>query len=132
VSHEAEGPFTALETAAARQACEEAAAKTLAAAKVRLILGRDAKSAFFATLALRLKPEPNWEVETIATDGTLLEYCPRFVTGLSPDELEGVIAHEVMHSTALWRIRVGVALATRCSGTSPAISRSIQSCATRV
>jgi predicted metal-dependent peptidase len=69
----------------------------VAAARVRLVLGRDAKSAFFATLVLRLVPEPVWDLGTLATDGRVLRYFPPFVTGLSPDELVGVLAHEVMH-----------------------------------
>ena len=38
-------PFAAIEEAAARQAAEEQAAQALAAARARLILGRDAKPA---------------------------------------------------------------------------------------
>ena len=34
----------------------------------------------------------------MATDGRVLDYNPRFVTGLGPDELVGVLAHEVMHN----------------------------------
>jgi hypothetical protein len=49
-------PFAALEHAAARQAAQEKAVLALAAARCRLVLGKDAKSAFFATLALRLLP----------------------------------------------------------------------------
>jgi predicted metal-dependent peptidase len=71
--------------------------RAMAAARVKLILGRDAKSAFFATLALRLRPEVCWDIDTIATDSRTLQYHPPFVTGLSPDELVGVVAHEVMH-----------------------------------
>ena len=71
--------------------------KALAAARAKLILGRDAKSAFFATLVLRLTPEPAWDLDTLATDGRVLPYHPPFVAGLSPDELVGVLAHEVMH-----------------------------------
>jgi predicted metal-dependent peptidase len=97
VSAARDDPFAAMEEAAGRQAAEERAARALAAARVRLVLGRDARSAFFATLALRLAPEPAWEVDTLATDGRTLQYHPRFVTGLSPDELVGVVAHEVMH-----------------------------------
>jgi predicted metal-dependent peptidase len=90
-------PFAVIEEAAARQAAEQVAARALLGARARLVLGRDAKSAFFATLALRLRPEPDWDVDTLATDGRVLRYHPPFVTGLSPDELVGVLAHEVMH-----------------------------------
>jgi predicted metal-dependent peptidase len=90
-------PFAVIEEAAGRQAAEERAGKALAAARVKLILGRDARSAFFATLVLRLAPEPAWDLDTLATDGRALRYYPTFVTGLTPDELAGVLAHEVMH-----------------------------------
>jgi predicted metal-dependent peptidase len=92
-----ENPFAALEEAAARQAQSEAAAKAVAAARARFVLGRDARSAFFACLALRLKPSPSWNVPTMATDGRSLEYNPSFVAGLTPDELLGVVAHEALH-----------------------------------
>jgi predicted metal-dependent peptidase len=97
VSSETEHAFGALETAAARQAAEEGAVKALAAARGKLILGRDAKSVFFATLVLRLKPEPAWDVDTIAVDGRELRYNPWFVTDLETEELVGVLAHEAMH-----------------------------------
>jgi predicted metal-dependent peptidase len=97
VSNDRDDPFAVIEQAAGRQAAEEQAARALAAARVKLILGRDARSAFFATPVLRLKPEPGWDVDTLATDGKVLRYAPPFVTGLSPDELVGVLAHEVMH-----------------------------------
>jgi predicted metal-dependent peptidase len=98
VSSEHVNPFAILEQEAKRQAAEEQASQALAVARVKLILGRDAKSAFFATLALRLNPEPAWDIDTLATDGRVLQYHPPFVTGISPDELVGVLAHEVMHN----------------------------------
>ena len=58
MSNTRDDPFAVIEQAAGRQAAEEQAARALAAARVKLILGRDAKSAFFATLVLRLTPEP--------------------------------------------------------------------------
>jgi predicted metal-dependent peptidase len=97
VSDARDDPFAVIEQAAGRQAAEKRAARALAAARVRLVLGRDARSAFFATLVLRLAPEPAWDVETLSTDGKVLRYFPPFVTALSPDELVGVLAHEVMH-----------------------------------
>jgi predicted metal-dependent peptidase len=97
VSSDRDDPFSVIEQAAGRQVAEEQAARALAAARVRLVLGRDARSAFFATLVLRLMPEPGWDLDTLATDGRVLRYFPPFVTGLSPDELTGVLAHEVMH-----------------------------------
>ena len=97
MSSDRDDPFIAIEQAAGRQAAGEQAARALAGARARLVLGRDARSAFFATLVLRLAPEPGWDLDTLATDGRVLRYHPPFVTGLSPDELVGVLAHEVMH-----------------------------------
>src|SRR4051812_9753352 len=68
VSADRPDPFATLEEAAGRQAREHQAGRALTAARVKLILGRDAKSAFFATLALRLAPEPAWDLDTMSTD----------------------------------------------------------------
>jgi len=93
-----DGPFAALEEAASRQSAEEAASRVLGTARSRLILGRDASSAFFATLVLRLQSRPDWETETMATDGRELLYNPEFVNKLGPLLVQGVLAHEVMHN----------------------------------
>jgi predicted metal-dependent peptidase len=100
-------PFAALEEAVARQAAQEKAIQALAAARCRLVLGRDARSAFFATLALRLLPQVDWSIDTMATDGRHLFYSPAFVNGLIPDELVGVLAHEVMHNALAHHARRG-------------------------
>src|SRR5439155_22669971 len=71
--------------------------RAVAAARARLILGRGAASAFFATLALRLTPHADDSVPTAATDGRTLLLNPAFALGLSPEELVGVVAHEVLH-----------------------------------
>lgn len=92
------GPFVALEEAAARQGAEERAVRSLSSATGQLILGRDAPSVFFATLLLRLHSKPDWNIETMATDGRELRYHPPFVNGLNAAKLRGVLAHEVMHN----------------------------------
>jgi predicted metal-dependent peptidase len=51
---------------------------------------------FFGTLCLRLKLIPG-ALPTMATDGTRIVYNPAFVDQLKPAELEGTLAHEVMH-----------------------------------
>lgn len=76
---------------------EADAARALSAARVRLILGREAKAAFFASLALRLTPVVDWTADTAWTDGRRLGYNPDFVLTLTPDELVAVVCHEVMH-----------------------------------
>jgi predicted metal-dependent peptidase len=59
---------------------------------VQLIL----KQPFFGTLSLRLKLVPG-TLPTMATDGSRIVYNPAFVDGLKPAELEGTLAHEVLH-----------------------------------
>jgi predicted metal-dependent peptidase len=100
-------PFAALEQAARWQVAEEQASKALATARSQLVLGKDAKAVFFATLALRLQPQRDWSLETMATDGRCLAYHPEFVLGLSREELQGVLAHEVMHNALQHHCRRG-------------------------
>ncbi len=90
-------PLAALEQAAQRQALEERAAQALSLARSKLILGRRPQDAFFATLALRLRSEPDWDCPTAATDGKRLLYNPSWFAGLPAEEAQGVIAHEVLH-----------------------------------
>lgn len=52
---------------------------------------------FFATLCLRLKLIPDSVFPTMATNGKVIRYNPSFVESLTPEELEGVLAHEVLH-----------------------------------
>ena len=108
MSYPLDDPFTLIETVAQRQSNEQKAQRSLSAARVKLILGREAKSAFFASLVLRLQPQVDWNCETIATDGKSLHYNPTFVTGLSPDELVGVLAHEAMHCALAHPFRRGL------------------------
>src|SRR5262249_38694165 len=100
-------PFAALEEAAARQAAQEKALQALAAARCKLVLGKDARSAFFASLALRLAPEVDWTIDTLATDGKKLSLNPHFVASLPAEELVGVVAHEVLHNALAHHARRG-------------------------
>lgn len=92
-------PFDLLAQAASRVAHEEVAAKLISTARTKLVLDRDAKAVFFATLALGLKTEPVWDeaIETMATDGRSLFYNPEWAAALPLAEAIGVIAHEVCH-----------------------------------
>jgi len=65
----------------------------LSRARVQLLLSQP----FFGTLCLRLKLVPVPSFPTMATDGQRIVYNPAFVEKLTPSELEGVLAHEVMH-----------------------------------
>jgi len=67
-------------------------AQKLTRARVQLILMQP----FFGTLSLRLKLIPG-DLPTMATDGSRIVYNPAFVDQLKPAELEGTLAHEVMH-----------------------------------
>jgi predicted metal-dependent peptidase len=113
MTHSRDDPFAVIEAEAARQTAAERASRALSAARARLILGRDARSAFFACLVLRLAPAADWDCETMATDGRALAYHPRFVAGLGPDELVGVLAHEVLHCALAHPGRRGVRDAAR-------------------
>jgi predicted metal-dependent peptidase len=67
-------------------------AQKLTRARVQLLLMQP----FFGTLSLRLKLIPG-TLPTMATDGSRIVYNPAFVDGLKPAELEGTLAHEVLH-----------------------------------
>jgi len=68
------------------------AAQKLTRSRVQLIL----KQPFFGTLSLRLKLIPG-NLPTMATDGSRIVYNLAFVDELKPAELEGTLAHEVLH-----------------------------------
>jgi len=67
-------------------------AQKLTRARVQMVIGQP----FFGTLALRLKLVPGC-LPTMATDGSRIVYNPAFVDQLKPAELEGTLAHEVLH-----------------------------------
>jgi len=52
---------------------------------------------FFASLALRLRMREDPTCRTAWTDGRVLAYNPMYVSVLSPEKLEGLTAHLVMH-----------------------------------
>ncbi len=72
--------------------CHATVAQKLTRARVQLILSQP----FFGTLSLRLKLIPG-SLPTMATDGSRIVYNPAFVDELKPAELEGTLAHEVLH-----------------------------------
>jgi predicted metal-dependent peptidase len=67
-------------------------AQKLTRSRVQLLLAQP----FFGALALRLKLVPG-NPPTMATDGSRIVYNPDFVDQLKPVELEGTLAHEVLH-----------------------------------
>jgi len=71
---------------------ESSLAGKLTRARTQLLLNQP----FFGTLCLRLKLIQD-DVPTMATDGRRILFNPQFVQSLQPEELEAVLAHEVMH-----------------------------------
>lgn len=90
-------PFAALENEVKRQDLEERAHKALTTARAKLILGRRPQDAFFATLALRLDAQADWDCETAATDGKSLFYNPEWFVDLPQQHAIGIVTHEIMH-----------------------------------
>ena len=62
---------------------------------------------FFGVLILRLKDIETPSIDTMATDGVSLFYNPEFVAKLTPPELLGCLAHEVMHPALQHHTRRG-------------------------
>ena len=62
---------------------------------------------FFGTLALKLKLVLDESCSTAATDGKRIVYNPDFVMKQSPQELRGIIGHEVLHCTGCHHTRRG-------------------------
>jgi predicted metal-dependent peptidase len=75
----------------------------LSRARTQLLLNQP----FFGALCLRLKLVAAPDFPTMATNGRLLVYNPAFVEKLTPAELEGVLAHEVMHCALAHHCRRG-------------------------
>jgi predicted metal-dependent peptidase len=75
-----------------QQQQHQTTAQKLTRSRVQLLLAQP----FFGTLALRLKLVPG-SLPTMATDGSRIVYNPTFVDQLKPAELEGTLAHEVLH-----------------------------------
>ena len=102
-----ENDMSVLEDYVRKQELEKQSAQHVASARCRMILRKDPGSVFFATLALRLKAEPSWEIDTVATDGKLLQYNPSFVLKLGHEDMVGVVAHEVLHNALGHHARQG-------------------------
>jgi predicted metal-dependent peptidase len=101
-------PFDALESAAKKQQNEDEAARAISAARSTLVLDRTSKGAFFATLAMSLKTQPDWTIDTACTDGKTLKYNPEFICGLPAKQQIGLLCHEVLHCANKHQARMGV------------------------
>jgi len=78
------------------------AEQKLVRARTQLLLSHP----FFGTLCVRLKLVAG-PVPTMATDGRRIVYNPKYVEDLKPAELEGVLAHEVLHCALAHHCRRG-------------------------
>lgn len=107
MSADQDDPLALLEKQVRRYDQEKRAAEAIRAARIKLVLGRDARSVFFATLALKLRPEVLWGIETCTTDGEILGYNPEFVLALSDEARVTVVAHEVLHLALTHHARRG-------------------------
>ena len=71
---------------------ENSLERKLTRARTQLLLNQP----FFGALCLRLKLIEGG-VPTMATDGRQILFNPEFVHSLQPEELQAVLAHEVLH-----------------------------------
>lgn len=90
-------PIAEMAEAARRLAVADQALERAIAIRAKLVLGRDAKSCFFASLGLRLVVQVDWSIDTAATDGKRLLINPDYWQALSDDAAMGVLVHEVLH-----------------------------------
>ena len=79
------------------------ATKTIARAKTHLML----RQPFFGSLAMSLPFIEDSEIPTMCTDGKSVRFNPEFVGQYTIEEIEGVIAHEVMHVALQHPLRIG-------------------------
>ena len=94
--------WAAIEWPAERKAeAERAASARIMRARVRLMLAQP----FFGALATRLEYGADWSHPSAWTDSARMGYNPAYVGALDPEEVEGLIAHEVMHIALghVWR-----------------------------
>lgn len=70
-------------------------------ARARAICNLDTRTAFYGSLAARLRLVERADIETAATDGRSIFYNPGFLAGLSDAALVGLWIHEIRHCTDL-------------------------------
>ncbi len=60
---------------------------------------------FFGTLCLRMDPKPDERCATAWTDGRTLRYNPAYVSALRDEQVQGLMAHTVMHPACQHHVR---------------------------
>jgi predicted metal-dependent peptidase len=104
-----------LDAAAKLQEQTETAIKRVSRCRTKLLLGKDAKAAFFASIAMRMEliskhevpPARGRAIVTMATDGKRLIFDPSWIATLSDPELMCVIVHECLHVSNAHHARRG-------------------------
>src|SRR3990167_8203451 len=76
-------------------------------ARTQLLLDSKPSAAFLATLAMQLRLVADARCPTMQTDGTTVWYGPEFVKALPSNQLQAVLAHEVLHCGLLHMFRRG-------------------------
>lgn len=77
--------------------------KVLSRAKTQLMLHHP----FFGSLAMSLPFVEDTSIDTMCTDGKQIRYSPDFILAHTPEQITGVVAHEVMHVTNKHPLREG-------------------------
>ena len=62
---------------------------------------------FYSHLAGKMDIHPDAQVKTATTNGKYIKFNPQFIEGLTPEEIRGVLAHEVEHVARLHPFRRG-------------------------
>jgi predicted metal-dependent peptidase len=69
------------------------AAEAMSRGKMALLL----KAPFYAAIMMHLNFKPDNTIPTAGTDGVVLRYNEGFIESLTPGQLRGLLAHEVLH-----------------------------------
>lgn len=75
----------------------EKAKRMVSVARTALVMDPKPQCVWFATIALRMGAQFTDSVPTMGVDGRSLYVNPAFCLTLSPKEVQGVLAHEVLH-----------------------------------
>lgn len=62
---------------------------------------------FFGALVIPMQMVQEPRISTMATDGKCIMYSPKFVDEITPEEILGVLCHEVLHVTNAHHLRRG-------------------------
>jgi predicted metal-dependent peptidase len=80
----------------------------IAAARIWALQSGNASVLFYGTLALNLRDVIDANTATASTDGRVIRWSPKFVEGLSDEQVKFVLLHEVLHCAHghFWRLPI--------------------------